>query len=83
MPTHILPPIGAIHPRYPYCCCLQVSDFGLAQLCPDMRLVQDAPWGTLVFQAPERFVSNVLTPACDVWSFGVTLVGATRACGCG
>lgn len=52
----------------------KVSDFGLAQYCPAAGIVKDAPWGTLVFMAPERFRLNMLSPASDVWSFGVMLV---------
>jgi len=51
----------------------KVSDFGLAQYCPVAGHVTDGPWGTLVFMAPERFRLNLLTPASDVWSFGVML----------
>ncbi|KAJ9505963.1 hypothetical protein QJQ45_002724 [Haematococcus lacustris] len=51
----------------------RVSDFGLAQYCPAAGQVLNAPWGTLVFMAPERFKGNILSTASDVWSFGVIL----------
>ena len=50
-----------------------------AQYCPDAGHVKDAPWGTLVFMAPERFKRNIQLPASDVWSFGVMLVGGVCA----
>ncbi len=53
----------------------KVSDFGLAQYCPASQgVVENAPWGTLVFMAPERFRTNRLEPASDIWSFGVLMV---------
>ncbi|GFR49913.1 hypothetical protein Agub_g12021 [Astrephomene gubernaculifera] len=52
----------------------KVSDFGLAQFCnKDQDHISNAPWGTLVYMAPERLLHGQLFPASDVFSFGVML----------
>ncbi|KXZ49376.1 hypothetical protein GPECTOR_21g602 [Gonium pectorale] len=50
----------------------KVSDFGLAQFCCKDH-ISNAPWGTLVYMAPERLLHGQLFPASDVYSFGVML----------
>ncbi|KAG2487433.1 hypothetical protein HYH03_014000 [Edaphochlamys debaryana] len=50
----------------------KVSDFGLSQFCTQEH-ISNAPWGTLVYMAPERLLEGQLCPASDVYSFGVIL----------
>ncbi|PNH02269.1 Cysteine-rich receptor-like protein kinase 2 [Tetrabaena socialis] len=59
----------------------KVADFGLAQFCQTHQdHISNAPWGTLVYMAPERLLHGHLFAASDVYSFGVIMCSRRPTC---
>lgn len=53
----------------------KIVDFGLARVVANSSATQTMQTsGTLPYMAPEQVLGEPISPACDVWAFGVILV---------
>ncbi len=50
---------------------LKVLDFGIAKIAAEAKTVRTAAIGTPIWMAPEQTERSTITPATDVWAFGL------------